>query len=337
MRKLLAIATVGALALAGCSAADQKTGDGEVINVLTHDSFNVPKELIQKFEDETGYQVKTSSPGDAGMVLNQLILNKDKPTVDAVFGIDNFSAYTAVEEDVFDNYQPKNDPGKEYRVGGLTAIDQGDVCLNVDHAYFKDNGIAEPETYEDLVKPEYKNLTVATNPVVSSPGLAFFVGSIDKFGDDGWKDYWTKLFKNGVKIDESWSDAFYTDFSKGDGKGDYPLIVSYASSPAYSEGSFGTVFGTCVRQVEYAGVVKGAKNADGAKAFIDFMLSDEFQSKIPENMYMYPVADVDLPAEWEKYAKLADDPIVPDAEKVAKNRESLLKEWTALFEANVGE
>ncbi|MDO5025323.1 MAG: thiamine ABC transporter substrate-binding protein [Trueperella sp.] len=336
MRKLLAIAAVSALALAGCSAADQKASGDNTITVLTHDSFNVPDELIKKFEGETGYQVKTTAPGDAGMVFTQLLLNKDAPQVDVVFGIDNFSAYTAVDEGLFEDYKPENDPGAEYRIGELSAIDFGDVCLNIDHSYFAEKGIPEPETYEDLVKPEYQNLTVTTNPTSSSPGLAFFVGSVAKFGDDGWQDYWKQLFANGVKVDQSWSDAFYTDFTKGDGKGEYPLVVSYASSPAYAAGEFGTVFGTCVRQVEYAGVIKGAKNPDGAKAFIDFMLSDEFQSIIPEEMYMYPVAAVELPAEWTQYAKLADDPIVPDAEKIAKNRESLLKEWTALFEARVG-
>lgn len=316
--------------MAACSAVDQAKTTSETLTVLTHDSFTISEEAKAAFEEETGMTLKTTAPGDAGMVLNQLILNKDNPTVDAVFGIDNFSAQTALDAGVIDAYVPQPDPGADRRIGDLTAIDYGDVCLNADVTYFKDHDLEMPASFADLTKPEYKDLLVVTNPVTSSPGLAFLVGTIEEAGDN-WQQYWTDLLDNGTKVADSWSDAFYTDFSASDGKGAYPLVLSYASSPAYGEGAFVTVPGTCVAQTEYAGVVKGAKNREGAQKFIDFMLSDRVQSEIPETMYMYPVADVALPSEWQTYAQRPADSLTPDP-KVVGNREAWRKEWSELRE-----
>ncbi|MDP9833354.1 thiamine ABC transporter substrate-binding protein [Trueperella abortisuis] len=316
--------------MAACSAVDQVKTTGETVTVLTHDSFTISDEAKAAFEEETGMTLKTTAPGDAGMVLNQLILNKDNPTVDAVFGIDNFSAQTALDAGVIDAYVPQPDPGADRRIGDLTAIDYGDVCLNADVTYFEDHDLELPASFADLTKPEYKDLLVVTNPVTSSPGLAFLVGTIEEAGDN-WQQYWTDLLDNGTKVADSWSDAFYTDFSASDGKGAYPLVLSYASSPAYGEGAFVTVPGTCVAQTEYAGVVKGAKNREGAQKFIDFMLSDRVQSEIPETMYMYPVADVALPSEWQTYAQRPADSLTPDP-KVVGNREAWRKEWSELRE-----
>ncbi|MFT3943909.1 MAG: thiamine ABC transporter substrate-binding protein [Ancrocorticia sp.] len=316
--------------------ASGKSGEATAVNVLVHDSFSVPDELIAQFEEDSGYKVVTTSPGDAGVVVNQLILAKDNPTVDAVYGVENFSAAKAIDEGVFATYTSPNLPesAKQYVLDeALTPIDMGDVCVNVDHAWFKENNLAEPVTLDDLAKPEYAKLLVVEDAAASSPGLAFLVGTIGAKGEDGYQAYWKQLFEGGAKVASGWSDAYYTDFSGADGKGDYPLVVSYASSPAETEGATGSLDATCTRQVEYAGVVEGAKNAEGAQAFIDFLLSDPVQEAIPSNMYMYPVnTDIALPAEWEKYAKLTDKPIAIDAAKVSENRDAWIKSWTTLYE-----
>lgn len=347
MRKhktIIIAALTASVVLAGCSAVDQAgstaggTGGGNdtggTVTVLTHDSFTLDDDVRAEFEESTGYTIATVSPGDAGMVLNQLILNKDNPTVDAVFGIDNFSAQQAVDEGVLADYVPESDPGAQYSVAGqLTATDIGDVCLNVDKQWFEHNDIAEPSTFEDLTDPEYQDLLVVTNPATSSPGLAFLVGTTEVFGDN-WQNYWTDLLANGTKVSDSWSDAFYSDFSGADGEGPYPLVLSYSSSPAYMEGAIGAIESTCVRQIEYTGVVNGAANEAGAQAFVDFMVSKQVQETLPETMFVYPVdQDVELPAEWAQYASLADDPIVPDPATVAKNRTDWIRQWTELFEA----
>ena len=64
------------------------------------------------------------------------------------------------------------------------------------------------------------------------------------------------------------------------------------------------------------------------------MLSDSVQAAIPGSMYMFPInTAVALPEKWKAYARLADEPILPDAADVAKNREEWLKSWTSIYES----
>ncbi|NLT26642.1 MAG: thiamine ABC transporter substrate-binding protein [Microbacteriaceae bacterium] len=346
IRAALAAAAVLALGLTGCSTIGQggSSGAGEgtdggaggTVTIITHDSFAITDEQIAAFEAESGYTLRTTAPGDAGFVVNQLILGKDAPTVDGFYGVDNYSAQTILDEGVVAGYRPESLPAsaEQYLIGeGLTPIDRGQVCLNVDHQWFTDNGVAEPTSFAELAQPEYAELLVVTDPATSSPGLAFLVATIAEHGEDGWQDYWTQLLDGGAKVAAGWSDAYYTDFSGADGEGPFPIVVSYSSSPAYSEGRTGSLDFSCTDQIEYAGVVEGAANPEGAQAFIDFMLAEEFQTALPENMYMYPIDDaIELPAEWAQYATLSDDPLEVDPATVAEHREQWITEWTELRE-----
>jgi len=177
---------------------------------------------------------------------------------------------------------------------------------------------------------------VVTSPVSSSPGLAFLLATVAHF-EDGWQDYWRGLLGNGAKVADGWSDAYYVDFSGSEGAGPRPIVLSYSSSPAAEVGEDGiartaNVAATCFRQVEYAGVIAGAENPDGAEALVDFLLSEEVQADIPGSMYMYPVTDVALPEEWAQHAPLTEDPLTLDPATIAEKRGSWQEEWMALLE-----
>lgn len=339
MKKSLPLLVASALALAGCSIADQAPDSAEdsqpTVTIMTHDSFNVPEELVAAFEEESGYSVSTTSPGDAVAVLNQLILQQDNPTVDAVYGIDSYSTTELLNQNMLTTHDAELGSAEQYTVdsdteGHLAPIDHGQVCVNIDNEWFDDEGLAPPETLDDLTDPAYEGLFVTTDPTTSSPGLAFLVATITDQAD--WQKYWQDLLANGTKIAGSWSDAYYSDFTST-GDGDYPLVLSYSSSPSAEEGRTSSALDTCTEQVEYAGVVDNAANPEGAKAFIEFMLDTDFQTSLPEEMYMYPVDDaVAVPEAWEQHAELADEPLTADLTEVAENREAWLNTWTELYE-----
>lgn len=343
---------VAALTLTACSVAGSPgsssddgtdgTGSGTV-TLVTHDSFHVSDGLLEQFEQETGLTVTQVAPGDGGALVNQLILTKDAPLGDVVYGIDNTFASRAIDEGVLEPYAsqaPAAADAAQYAPDGsdsLTAIDTGDVCLNVDHAWFTAQGIPEPTTLEDLTEPQYADLTVVTNAATSSPGLAFLLATVGAFGEDGWQQYWTDLQANGLKVAEGWSDAYYTDFSGGGAGGPRPIALSYASSPPETvpegggEPTTGALLGTCFRQVEYAGVLAGAQNPEGAQQLVDWLLSDEVQADIPGSMYMYPVSSaVDLPESWAQWAPLAEQPFEVPLDDIAAHRDDWVREWTDL-------
>lgn len=339
MKKSAPLLAVAALGLTGCSISDQAPDSAEEttpsVTIMTHDSFNVPEELVTAFEEESGYNVTTTSPGDAVAVLNQLILQQDSPTVDAVYGIDNYSVPTLLDENMLTSHDADLGSAEQYGVasdtdGLLVPIDHGQVCVNIDNEWFDDAGLTPPETLDDLTDPAYQDLLVTTDPTTSSPGLAFFVATATEFDD--WEGYWRDLLDNGTKIASGWSDAYYSDFT-ATSDGDYPLVVSYSSSPSAEDGRTSSALDTCTEQVEYAAVLDGAANPEGAKAFIEFMLDTEFQQALPEEMYMYPVDEaVELPEEWEAHADLAEEPITADLDEVAEHRDDWLTAWTELYE-----
>jgi thiamine transport system substrate-binding protein len=337
-----AAALAAALGLAACSVAGQGSGQGTAegtVVLITHDSFAASPDVLDAFTAETGLKVDVRSIGDAGAMVNQLVLTKDDPLGDAVFGIDTTFASRALEEGVLEAYaSPAAGPEIEALApddtSRLTAVDYSDVCVNVDHEWFADAGIPEPVTLEDLAAPRYKDLLVVEDPASSSPGLAFLLATIGAFGD-GWEDYWADLRANGVKVASGWSDAYGVDFSGSSGDGPRPLVVSYASSPPYEvpEGSAvaptGALLETCFRQVEYAGVLAGAANPDGARALVDFLLSPTFQNDIPEQMYVYPASpEAELPASWVEFAPLAPAPFEVAPEEIAANRQAWIERWT---------
>lgn len=346
---VLALAAGTVLALAGCSAvgggdpSPAASGGGGTVTLVTHDSFGLSDGLLESFEEESGLTVKVVQPGDAGALVNQLVLTKDAPLGDLVFGVDNTFASRAIDEGVVEPYTssaPAAADAAQYAVEGsdaLTAVDFGDVCLNVDHAWFTEHGVAEPATLDDLTKPEYKDLLVVPSAVTSSPGLAFLLATVGAKGEDGWQAYWSALVANGLQVSEGWSDAYYTDFTGGGGDGPRPVVLSYASSPPFTvpdgadEPTTGALLDTCFRQVEYAGVLANAENPEGARQLLDFLLSDEVQADIPGSMYMYPVSTaVDLPEEWARWAPLADTPFEVAPADVDAHREEWLAAWSEI-------
>ena len=314
--------------------------DAERVALVTHDSFMMSEELQAEFEEESGYDLQIQASGDAGALTNKLVLTKDDPSGDVVFGIDNTFGSRAIEEGILAPYAATLPAGAEaYRLPGdddqeLTPVDTGSVCVNVDTTWFDAEGIPAPQTLDDLVDPAYADLLVTPGATTSSPGLAFLLATVAAYGEDGWVDYWTKLMANGAKLTAGWSDAYEVDFTQGGGGGDRPIVVSYDSSPAFTLDDAGgtttaALLDTCFRQVEYAGVLAGAANPEGAQALVDFMLTREVQESLPESMYVFPVdADATLPADWASFATQPADPLSVDPAAIAENRETWLQEWT---------
>ncbi|MFD5584795.1 MULTISPECIES: thiamine ABC transporter substrate-binding protein [unclassified Streptomyces] len=345
---------LGLVTLSACGSSgggsEKTSAESKTVTLVSHDSWAVSKNVLADFEKQSGYKVHVLTSGDAGQAVNKAILTKDNPQGDVFFGVDNTLLSRALDNGLFQPYQAKGlgSIGAQYQLDQakhrVTPIDYGDICVNYDKQYFADHKLTPPATFDDLVKPEYKNLLVTENAATSSPGLGFLLGSAAKYGDDGWQDYWKKLKANGVKVVDGWEQAYDQEFSGSAGgkkaKGDRPLVVSYASSPP-AEVVFakpqpktaptGVAAGTCFRQIEFAGLLSNAKNTKGGKALIDFLVSKEFQEDMPLNMFVYPVLDgAKVPAEFTQYGPAAKDPETMAPGAIADHRDQWVKQWTSL-------
>ena len=311
MRKTLT--AIGFVVIAGACGQGEAERP-ESLRLIAHDSFagSVNEETFAAFTGDTGIEVEMIAAGDAGSMVNQAALSAGNPLADVMFGVDDTFLSRALDEDIFVEYQSEllddvvTDLRPETRL--VTPIDFGDVCLNYDKAWFESGDLPVPETLDDLTDPAYAGLMVTPGASTSSPGMAFFLATVAAYGDD-WQDYWTDLLANGAKVVDGWEDAYYGDFTQGGGGGERPIVLSYDSSPAFTvdektgESTTAALLDTCFRQVEYAGVLTGADNPEGAAALVDWMLTDEVQSALPESMYVFPVMpDATVPDDWAEFA-----------------------------------
>jgi thiamine transport system substrate-binding protein len=139
-------------------------------------------------------------------------------------------------------------------------------------------------------------------------------------------------------VDSGWEQAYTEDFSGSSGKGPRPVVVSYASSPAAELGADGkprtrALLFTCFRQVEYAGVLAGAKHGDDARKVVDFLLSQQFQSQVAEQMFVYPArTDVALPQSWQGVVSQPSSPGSLPAADIDANRERWISTWRSVVQ-----
>ncbi|HEV8296884.1 MAG TPA: thiamine ABC transporter substrate-binding protein [Acidimicrobiales bacterium] len=343
-RRFGAIGLVLLVSLAACGddgGGSSGSEQGTTITLVTHDSFAVSDGTLAAFEKESGITVKVLPTGDAGEMISRAILTAGKPEGDVLYGVDNTFLQRALNAKLFNAYKPPAlaDVSDDLQLDSshrVTPIDVGDVCLNYSKAAF--TSAAPPASLDDLTKPAYKGAFVTENPETSSPGFAFLLATIAKYGDKGWEDYWQKLRANGVDVVNGWEQAYNEAFAGG--KGQRSIVTSYASSPVaevvYSEPKVSTpptavITDSCFRQVEFAGVLRGTSHEKAAQKLVDFMLSPTFQNDVPLNMFVYPASSkATLPDDFVKYSVKIDKPLTLDPKTIEKNRADWTKRWTEI-------
>jgi thiamine transport system substrate-binding protein len=354
-RQLIALgASAALLTLSGCGGSDVSDASNEsgapaepvTLTILAHESFTPSEGIFDSFTEATGITVEIATSADAGTLLAKASLTAGNPEGDVLWGVDNTLLSRAIDDDVFEPYasslldQLPDDlldlvPGNE-----ATPVDTGDVCINYDIAALDELGVDPPTSFTDLTEPAYEDLLVVPSPASSSPGLAFLMATIAELGD-GWTDYWAALRGNGVEVVDGWSEAYHGSFTRAGG--DRPLVVSYASSPPFevlfadppleadAPAPTGVVTSTCLRQVEFAGVLRGTDHPEEAGKLIDFLIDTEFQSDILLTQFVDPVNPAAaIPALYTQYAVVPETSLSLDPTLIEAERSEWIDEWTTI-------
>ncbi len=342
MKKSVAVVlmVLGIMSSAACSNSDDRK-----LVIMTHDSFDISDEMVAKFEAEHDAMVVIQPAGDSGEALVRAILEKGNPSADLLYGVDNTYLSRALDEDIFDKYEPGalDQVSAQFildTTGHVTSINYGYVNLNYDKQFLVDVGLEVPTALEELTGPDWKGRLVVENPAASSPGLAFLIATVSYFGeadDYDYLDFWRDLRANDVLVKDGWTEAYYTDFSPYGG--DRPLVVSYATSPA-AEYLFSTepvdvpptgnilIDKASFLQIEGIGILKGASSKDLAKKFIDFALSKSFQEDFPDKMFVYPVNRNAAIPESFKFADVPTKSSDLSAAEIGQKRDQWIQDWT---------
>jgi thiamine transport system substrate-binding protein len=323
---VVAVALAG-IAAAGCGDSGDQRG-GASLTLVAYDSFlaeGTPLiDALDEFTADTGIKVTVLNAGDTGTMVTKAVLTAGNPEGDVMWGVDTTFLSAATDGNVFD--------------GDPVEVDYGDVCVNYDIEWFETHGVEPPTSLDDLALPPYRGLLAVPDPSKSSPGLAFLLATVDAFGEGGWQDYWRSLRDNGVAVTDSWDTMYFESFTRAGG--DRPLVVSYGSSPPYevlnadpprNDAPTAVIADTCVRQTEYAGVLRGADQPDNAAELVDFLRSERFQRELPLSLYVYPAVDgIMLPDAFVRHTVIPDDPLTIDPSAVGENRERWQDEWTQI-------
>lgn len=337
-RHLLVTLSMTILLSAGLANAKTPT-----LTVISHDSFSIDKKLIRQFEQQTGAKLRFVKGGDAGELLNRLILTRRRPLADVVYGLDNSMLSRANKMQLLQSYVPSalKQVSPQYRLSGntLSSTNYGYIALNYERAYFDKHKLSLPSSLDALAEAKYAKLTVVESPATSSTGLGFLLATVNHFGEEKAWQWWRKARKNGMRITRGWSDAYYKDFSKNGGK--YPIVLSYGSSPAaevfYSKGfdpknlpatsPTANLFleGSSYLQIEGVGILRGSKQGALAKRFVDFMLSPAVQNSIPTSLWVYPaVTGTQLDGVFKFAQKPQPKPI---AKRYLNDPQRLIDSW----------
>jgi thiamine transport system substrate-binding protein len=268
---------------------------GDTLVIYAYDSFagewGPGPVVIPAFTAATGIKVELIAAGDAGQVLARVIDERKKPRADIIIGIDNHLLSRALEADVLVPYQPAN----AARVPAELVLDAQWRLTPFDWSSFaiiwdSERLAIPPTSLEDLTKADYARKLILMDPRSSTPGLGFLAWTLAVYGD-GMADYWRRLAPTLLTMAPGW-DTGYGLFIMGEA----PLVISYTTSPAYH-----AEYETAGRyialefaeghplQIEGVGIIKGTSRRPAAEAFLDFVLSPQFQEAIPLTNWMYPV------------------------------------------------
>ena len=304
----------------------------EKLTIYTYDSFVSewgPGPIIEKiFEEKHNADIEFVAVDSAATLLNKVILEGDTSKADIVLGLDMNLFDLAEQSELFTTHNIND-------INNLINLPlkwESNKFVPYNYGYFsfvynEANLETPPKSMDELINSTNARIVIQ-DPRTSTPGLGLLTWMKALYGDKAG-DEWKKLNKKIISVTKGWTDAYYNFFMAGEAD----MVLSYTTSPAahimfeerydilattFEEGNYITI--------EFAGILNNSQNKDLANKFLNFMLSEEFQSVIPSTNIMYPVTNIkDLPEAFDKL----DVPnfIQMDPKEINKNKEKWIDEW----------
>jgi thiamine transport system substrate-binding protein len=314
---------------------------GELV-IYAYDSFvaewGVGPRVIPVFEDMYDVNVTVITAGDVGGMIQKLKAERNDPVADVVVGIDNSMMHRAVEADLLSTYRPPDidqvnqslvfDP--EFH---LVPYDYGYIAIICNGEMMRERELPVPKNLSDLGRDVYRDQILLLDPSTSSTGASFLIWASKAMGDQR-EEFFRSLNENARNVYFTWDSMYYGGYQEGEA----PIAISYGLETAFEIDYFGTDNSITVvpkdqgyRQIEGAGIVKGAGNRNLAEKFIRFVISEEYQEHVELNV-MLPVLDsIEVPPNYVRYGEYADQHAEATQEEIADNFDSWLNEWDDAF------
>ena len=331
-----------ALALVLIASATATHAQG-VVNAICSTDGPWCETAAREFSKATGIKVnQTHKP--TGEAQAQLRAEAANPKTDLWWGGTGDPFYQAAEVGLLEAYRPSyldNLHGwavRQYamsqnRVGGFYTSAIG---FGWNDEVMKKKKLPPPKCWKDLLDPRYKGEIETSHPGSSGTGYTILAGLVQLMGEDKAFDYLKALHKNTTTYTRS-GQAQAPNVAKGEVAMGVSFIFGFdnerltnkfpVSSAAPCEGTGYEIGGIAL--------VKGARNADNARKYYDWLMSAEGQKigatvgslQVPANKTFKP--DPRIPTldgvrlvkyDFEKYGKAAE-------------RRRLVERWTKEVES----
>jgi len=288
------------------------------------------KKILDAFSAQTGITAQFVHLS-SGPAMARITAEANNPQADVWLGAPSENHVVLKEEGLTIPYiseaMEKLDPSFKDPDGYWRSFYMNPMALAVNTEALKKAGATKPTSWQDLLKPEYKDLIQMPTPQSSGTAYAIITTLVTVMGEDEAFEYMKKLNPNiqtytssgtgpskGVAVGQAaigiqFTPAFFEFIDQG-----YPLEVIFPTE--------GVGF-----EAPAVSIIKGAKNIESAKKLIDWLVSKDGQDVLSkEKTYFYPVIpEAELSVGMPAFSELKT--VVVDNQWAGENKKRLVDRW----------
>jgi iron(III) transport system substrate-binding protein len=314
------------LAVAGCKVKDR--GSLVIYTAVFQDHA---VKVAEAFEKETGIKVSfVRLP--AGQILAKVRGERDNPSADVWLGGPADTFVQAKKEGLVEPYISPNahliDDVYKDAEGYWTGVYAGSIAFVSNQKWLQEVGLPPPQSWYDLLKPQYKGMVSMADPRSSGTAYTAFATLVQLMGEEEAFAYMKQLDE---QIGEYKTTGNLPGRSVGMGEVGTAIMFSHDGIKYYKEGfrdivitfpNEGTGF-----EIGAVAIIKGAVHMEEAKMFVDWALTKQAQElgKQVGNYQLLTNKDAVPP---EEAIPLSSLNVIPyDHTWAGENRERLLLRW----------
>lgn len=307
--------------LTGCSKKDSVV----IYTSMEENRIQVLKEMIAKDLPDINVDIQYLATGN----LAAKVKNEGTSTeADIVLDLE-----TAYMFDISNNFADLSNFDTSIYLDGVNKASnyltwvKYTMNLIIDKKYFKEHNLKIPETYEDLLKPEYKNLIAMPDPKTSGTGYAFYLNVVNLIGEKEALNYFTKLKENLREL--TTSGAGPTNLLK---QGEIAIAMGMTSQgvSAINEGydfeivelSTGSPYNTTS-----FGIIKGRETDESVIKVFNYLMNNF--GKYDKEHYMPDVIIKDQNNQVKNYPENLKDADMTGIDSITRKNE-LIKSWSEI-------
>ncbi len=328
------------LAIAGCGGGEEKKpaadAESNKLVVYTARAEQLNNMVIDNFKEDTGIEVDIVVAG-TGPLLKRVESEKDNPGGDIFWAADE--TMLSSKKELFEEYVSPEDenmlPNFRNKTGYFSPAfaDPTVIILNTEVSP------VPVASFADLLHPDLKGRIAMGDPANSSSAFQSLMAMLYAHGADNdpmSPEAWEFVDKFIANVDGKFLNSSGA-VHKGVADGEYAVgltwedpAANYVKNGAPVEVVFpeeGAIF-----PGESVQIIKGAKNLENAKKFVDYMLSEKIQNMVGENLTVRPLR---IGATLADYMKPQDEiKLFPNYDEawVSEHKPEIVEEWNKHLE-----